>query len=46
MPIFVVERQFAEKFDPDEASLQFIDQSPGFTGALIPEAEAFLVPYI
>jgi TRAP-type C4-dicarboxylate transport system substrate-binding protein len=26
--------------------LQFIDQSPGFTGALIPEAEAFLVPYI
>ncbi len=26
--------------------LQFIDQSPGFTGAMIPEAEAFLVPYI
>lgn len=26
--------------------LQFIDQSPGFTGALIPEAEAFLVPYV
>jgi len=26
--------------------LQFIDQSPGVTGALIPEAEAFLVPYI
>jgi len=26
MPIFVVERQFAEKFDPDEASLQSIDQ--------------------
>lgn len=26
--------------------LQFIDQSPGFTGALIPEAEAFLVPYL
>ena len=25
--------------------LQFIDQSPGFTGAMIPEAEAFLVPY-
>ncbi|MEH6626528.1 MAG: TRAP transporter substrate-binding protein DctP [Motiliproteus sp.] len=26
--------------------LQFIDQSPGFTGAMIPEAEAFLVPYM
>ena len=26
--------------------IQFIDQSPGFTGAMIPEAEAFLVPYI
>jgi TRAP-type C4-dicarboxylate transport system substrate-binding protein len=26
--------------------LQFIDQSPGFTGAMIPEAEAFLVPYL
>ena len=26
--------------------LQFIIQSPGFTGALIPEAEAFLVPYV
>ncbi|MEZ5535070.1 MAG: TRAP transporter substrate-binding protein DctP [Thiolinea sp.] len=26
--------------------LQFIDQSPGFTGSLIPEAEAFLVPYL
>ncbi len=26
--------------------LQFIDQSPGFTGAMIPEAEAFLVPYV
>ncbi|MEZ5450589.1 MAG: TRAP transporter substrate-binding protein DctP [Thiolinea sp.] len=26
--------------------LQFIDQSPGFTGTMIPEAEAFLVPYL
>lgn len=26
--------------------VQFIDQSPGFTGAMIPEAEAFLVPYL
>ena len=26
--------------------IQFIDQSPGFTGAMIPEAEAFLVPYV
>ena len=26
--------------------LQFINQSPGFTGAMIPEAEAFLVPYV
>jgi len=26
--------------------LQFIDQSPGYTGAMIPEAEAFLVPYV
>ena len=26
--------------------IQFIDQSPGFTGAMIPEAEAFLVPYL
>jgi len=26
--------------------LQFIDQSPGYTGAMIPEAEAFLVPYL
>jgi|TARA_B110000503_G_scaffold141257_1_gene234209 TRAP-type C4-dicarboxylate transport system substrate-binding protein len=26
--------------------LEFIDQSPGYTGAMIPEAEAFLVPYL
>lgn len=26
--------------------LQFIDQSPGYTGSMIPEAEAFLVPYL
>lgn len=26
--------------------VQFIDQSPGYTGAMIPEAEAFLVPYL
>lgn len=26
--------------------IQFIDQSPGYTGAMIPEAEAFLVPYL
>ena len=26
--------------------LQFVDQSPGFTGALIPEAQVFFVPYI
>lgn len=26
--------------------LQFIDQSPGYTGAMIPEAEAVLVPYL
>lgn len=25
--------------------LQFVDQSPGFTGALIPEAQVFLLPY-
>ena len=25
--------------------LQFVDQSPGFTGALIPEAQAFMLPY-
>ncbi len=25
--------------------LQFVDQSPGFTGSLIPEAQAFLMPY-
>lgn len=26
--------------------LQFVDQSPGFTGALIPEAQVFFVPYM
>jgi len=26
MPTFVVERQFAEKFDPDEARMQLIEQ--------------------
>lgn len=26
--------------------LQFIDQSPGFTGTLIPEAQVFLLPYV
>ncbi|MGA9278646.1 DUF4242 domain-containing protein [Ilumatobacter sp.] len=26
MPMFVVEREFAEKFDPDEAGLKLIDQ--------------------
>jgi TRAP-type transport system periplasmic protein len=26
--------------------LQFVDQSPGFTGALIPEAQVFFVPYL
>jgi Nickel responsive protein SCO4226-like len=26
MPMFVVERQFAEQFDPDEATLQLVDQ--------------------
>ncbi len=26
--------------------LQFVDQSPGFTGALIPEAQIFFVPYL
>lgn len=26
--------------------LQFVDQSPGFTGSLIPEAQAFLLPYV
>jgi TRAP-type C4-dicarboxylate transport system substrate-binding protein len=26
--------------------LQFIDQSPGFTGAVIPEAQIFFVPYL
>lgn len=25
---------------------QFVDQSPGFTGALIPEAQVFFVPYM
>ena len=37
----------ADAMEQAQAGLiQFIDQSPGFTGALIPEAEAFLVPYI
>ncbi|MPV86015.1 TRAP transporter substrate-binding protein [Ostreibacterium oceani] len=26
--------------------LQFVNQSPGFTGALIPEAQVFFIPYI
>lgn len=26
--------------------LQFVDQSPGFTGSLIPEAQVFLMPYV
>ncbi len=26
--------------------LQFVSQSPGFTGALIPEAQVFFVPYL
>lgn len=26
--------------------LQFVDQSPGFTGTLIPEAQVFLLPYV
>lgn len=26
--------------------IEFIDQSPGFTGTLIPEAQAFLLPYV
>ncbi|MDD9725341.1 TRAP transporter substrate-binding protein DctP [Roseovarius sp. SK2] len=26
--------------------LQFVDQSPGFTGLLIPEAQVFFVPYL
>lgn len=26
--------------------IQFVDQSPGFTGALIPEAQVFFVPYL
>lgn len=26
--------------------LQFVDQSPGFTGATIPEAQVFFVPYL
>jgi TRAP-type transport system periplasmic protein len=26
--------------------LQFVDQSPGFTGAVIPEAQVFFVPYL
>ncbi len=26
--------------------LQFVDQSPGFTGALVPEAKVFSVPYL
>lgn len=37
----------ADAMEQAQAGLiQFIDQSPGFTGALIPEAEAFLVPYV
>ena len=37
----------ADVMEQTQAGLiQFIDQSPGFTGALIPEAEAFLVPYV
>ncbi len=26
--------------------LQFVDQSPGFTGSMIPEAQVFFVPYL
>ena len=26
--------------------LQFVNQSPGFTGALIPEAQIFFIPYL
>lgn len=26
MPMFIVERQFAERFDPDEATLRLVDQ--------------------
>jgi hypothetical protein len=26
MPMFVVEREFAEKFDPDEETLKLVDQ--------------------
>ncbi|MBP0049635.1 TRAP transporter substrate-binding protein DctP [Marinobacterium sp. AK62] len=26
--------------------LQFVDQSPGFTGSLIPEAQIFFIPYL
>lgn len=26
--------------------LQFVDQSPGFTGSLIPEAQVFFIPYL
>lgn len=37
----------AEAMEQTLAGLvEFIDQSPGFTGAMIPEAEAFLVPYV
>ena len=37
----------ADAMEQAQAGLiQFIDQSPGFTGALIPEAEAFLLPYV
>lgn len=37
----------ADAMEQAQAGLiQFIDQSPGFTGAMIPEAEAFLVPYL
>ena len=37
----------ADAMEQAQAGLiQFIDQSPGFTGAMIPEAEAFLLPYV
>ncbi len=37
----------ADAMEQTQAGLiQFIDQSPGFSGAMIPEAEAFLVPYL
>jgi len=37
----------ADAMEQAQAGLiQFIDQSPGYTGAMIPEAEAFLVPYL